>query len=164
MDEADVTESSPRWGGLIELQPQQLVQIVLLGLGVGAAAWLLTLLIRQAILVPLFCGDPSNGICGGSVDIAGGIATVLAAITGLMGLVRLGIYRPLIIAVASAISLWGLSGLVSELLWFEALAWFALLYALCYAAFAWLVRPRSLAPVVVIIVIVVIAARWLPTL
>ena len=164
MSESEATTSSSRWGDFIEMQPRQLLPIALLGAAVGAAMWLLAILVRQVIFVPLFCGDPTNSMCVGAVDSAGAVATVIAAIIGLMGLVRLSIYRPLLVVLAVAIVLWGLGGWVNSLPWFEALAWAILLYALCYIAFAWLVRPRAFVAAVVLVVLAVIVARWLPML
>ncbi len=164
MSDIDTPESSNRWGGLIDLRAQQIVQIALLGITLGAVMWLATQLVRQVVLVPLFCGDPTNGMCLSATDTAGVIATVVAAVVGLMGLVRLSVYRPLLIVIASAVCLWGLSGWTAGLPWFEALAWTVILYAICYIAFAWLVRPRAFVPVVIIVVIVVALARLLPVL
>jgi hypothetical protein len=164
MDQTDASDSSNRWGGLIELGTQQLIQIALLGVGLGAAYWLLTQIIRQVILVPLLCGDPSTSACLGASDTSGAIATVVVAIVGVLGLVRLSVYRPLIIVVAAAISLWGLSSWVAGLQWFEGLAAAVILYAVSYVTFSWLVRPRAFAPAMIIVAVVVILARWLPTL
>ena len=164
MNPTDTSESSNRWGGLIELHPQQLVQIALLGVILGIAYWLVSLLIKSAIFVPLFCGDPTNSVCVGATDISGVIATVLVGIAGVLGLVRLSVFRPLLIALATAICLLGLSSWVAPLPWFEALAWPIFLYALCYVAFAWLVRPRAFLITAIAVVVVVILARVIPAL
>jgi hypothetical protein len=164
MSQTGTSDSSNRWGGFIELGMQQLVQIALLGLGLGAGFWLLTQIIRQVILVPLLCGDPTTSACIGASDTSGAIAMVVVAIIGVLGLVRLSVYRPLIIVVATAISLWGLSGWVAGLAWYEGLAAAVILYAISYIAFSWLVRPRAFAPAMIIVVVVVVLARWLPML
>jgi len=164
MSQTDTSTTSNRWGGFIELGMQQLIQVAIFGIGIGAGAWLLTQLIRQVILVPLLCGDATASTCLSAPDTAGSIAAVIIAIIGVLGLVRLSIYRPLIIVVAVAICLWGLSSWVGGLPWFEGLAWFVLLYAVSYVAFAWLVRPRAFLPVVIIILMVIVLARWLPML
>lgn len=161
MDEGDTTELSNRWDNfLIELQPQQLLHIALSGAVVGVAVWLLTMLIRHVVMVPIFCGDPSSAGCAGATDVAGIFATIIAAVIGLMGLVRIGVYRPLLIVIAAAISLWGLSGWVSGL-FIGALVWSVVLYALAYTAFAWFVRIRPFVPALVVVVVVVLLARVL---
>ncbi|MCA9327275.1 hypothetical protein KDA14_01980 [Candidatus Saccharibacteria bacterium] len=161
MDDGETTDLSNRWDHfLIELQPRQLAQIALAGAIAGVAVWLLTLLIRQVILVPIFCGNPANAACVGATDIAGIFATIIAAVIGLMGLVRIGAFRPLLIVIAAAISLWGLSSWVSGL-FIGALVWSVVLYTLTYAAFAWFVRIRPFVPALLVVVFVVFLARVL---
>lgn len=164
MNDNGPSGSSSWWGEVIELQPQRLVQIALLGVAAGVVMWTLTAIIRSVIFIPLFCGDPSNSMCVGAADNAGNIATVLTAIIALLGLVRLGTYRPLLVVIAAAISLWGLGGIVSDLLWFEALAWSILLYAIVYVLFSWIVRLRSFVPAIILTIVAIILIRWLPML
>jgi hypothetical protein len=109
-------------------------------------------------LGPVMCGSGLNS-CSGAIDMAGAIATVLGGVVGLLGLVRLSVYRPLLIVLAAAACLWGLSSWVGNLAWFEALSWSVLLYGFAYTAFAWLVRPRPFVPVVIIVIVVVFLAR-----
>lgn len=161
MNESTTTEASQ---SLIELRTQTLLQVALLGIGLGVASWLLTLLIRQIIFVPLFCGDPSNSMCVGATGSAGVIALIATAIAGLLGLVRLGVYRPLLVALAAAVMLWGMSVWLGGLYWFEALAWSIVLYALSYVVFTWLVRPRNFGVAAVLVVVVVLLARIAATL
>lgn len=161
MDDGETTDLSNRWDQfLIELQPRQLAQIALAGAIAGVAVWLLTMLIRQVILVPIFCGNPASATCVGANDIAGIFATIIAAVIGLMGLVRIGAFRPLLIVIAAAISLWGLSSWVSGL-FIGALVWSVVLYALAYTAFAWFVRIRPFVPALLVVVFVVFLARVL---
>ncbi|MDB5176823.1 MAG: rane protein of unknown function [Candidatus Saccharibacteria bacterium] len=164
MSQTDTSTTTNRWGGFIELGAQQLIQVAIFGVGVGAGAWILTLLIRQVILNPLLCSDATSSACISAPDTAGAIAAVVVAIIGVLGLVRLSIYRPLIIVLAVAICLWGLNGWVAGLPWFEGLAWSVLLYALAYVTFSWLVRPRAFLPAIIIVIVVVVLARLLPTL
>lgn len=161
---AKTVDTTSTRGGLIEMSQHQAVQIVLLGIGLGVGAWLLSELIRRVILVPLFCGDPSSIVCANAPDFGANTAAIIVVIAGLMGLVRLSVYRPLLIALAVLVSLWGLGAWTSPLAWYESLAWFVILYALCYIAFAWLVRPQSFMPTIVAVVVAVVLIRWLPLL
>lgn len=163
MAQSDMTDTKGTWGGLIEMPQHQVMQVVLLGIALGAVAWVLGVLVEHIIVRPLFCGDPSNAICTNSVDISNNIAAIIVAFAGLMGLVRLSVYRPLLIALAVLVSLWGMGSWVSGLQWFEAIAWFVVLYTLGYVTFAWLVRPRSFAPTALLIIIALVLIRWLPT-
>ena len=160
---ADTSDATGRWD-LIEMQQHQVIQVVLLGVVLGVATWLLKLLIKQIIFVPLFCGDPASSSCVNAPDTAANVSAVVVAIVGLMGLVRLSIYRPLIIALGVLVSLWGIGGWTVTLEWYEQLAWFVLLYALCYVTFAWLVRPRAFAPMLILVVVAHVLIRLLPLL
>lgn len=161
---ADASDTTSRWGGLIEMPQHQAIQVVLLGIGLGFAAWILKLLIKQVVMVPLFCGDPGSAACVSAPDTAANVTGVIIAVIGLMGLVRLSVYRPLLIVLAVLVSLWGIGGWTMKLEWYEQLAWFVLLYALCYVVFAWLVRPRSFVPTIMLVIVAIILIRWLPTL
>ncbi len=156
MDKSTTTDVSQ---SLIELRPQTVLQVALLGVGLGVVSWLLTMLIRQVIFVPLFCGDPSNSMCVGATGGAGVITLIAVGIAGLLGLVRLGVYRPLLVALASAVTLWGVAIWLGKLYWFEALAWSIVLYVLCYVVYTWLVRPRNFGFALGLVVVVVLLAR-----
>ncbi len=157
MDRSTTSESVVQ--SLIELRPQTLLQVALLGAGLGLLSWVLTLLIRQVVFVPLFCGDPTNSQCVGATGSAGVIALLLTGVVGLLGLVRLGVYRPLLVVLAATIALWGVSIWVGDMYWFEAIAWSVVLFALVYAAFTWLVRPRSFAFAVVLVILALVVVR-----
>lgn len=156
----DSSDSLNRRDNLIELNTNQLIQVALLGAIVGLVVWLLSLFLGQLVLTPVMCGD-GNTECKAAVDVGGGIASIVAGLAGLLGLVRLSVFRPLLIVLVAVISLWGLSSWISGLVWFEALSWSILLYGFAYAAFAWLVRPRPFLPVVIIVLFVVLLIRLL---
>lgn len=141
---------------VIDMRPHAFVQVVILGVGLGLAAWLLSLAIDQLVVRAIVCGGQA---CAASTEIAGNVALVLASIGGLFGLIRLGVYRPLLVVLASAIVLWSLSALTMQLVWYEALAWTVLLYGAVYAAFTWLVRPRFFIIAIILVVILAVASR-----
>jgi hypothetical protein len=161
---ADTSETSSTWGGLIEMPQHQVIQVALLGIGLGIGAWILGMLVKQVVIMPLFCGDPTNGVCVGSVDVSSNAAAVIVGFVGLMALVRLSVFRPLLVVLATLVALWGIGSSTNGLQWYESLAWTVVLYMLCYIAFAWLVRPRSFVPTLLLLVIAVSLIRWLPAL
>ena len=161
---ADTSNSTGTWGGLIEMPQHQVMQVTIFGLVLGAAAWIIGLLVKHLIIIPLFCGDPSTSVCVNDAMTSDNVAAVVVAIVGLMGLVRLSVYRPLIIVLAVLASLWGIGSWTAGLVWYDAVVCFVVLYALAILAFTWLVRPRSFAPMIVMVVIAVVLLRWLPML
>lgn len=148
---------------LIDIRPNTMVQVVLLGIIIGAVSWLLTLLIGRFALGGLLCGDQSP-VCESSTVVAGNIALILTAIGGLLGLVRFGIYRPLLVVIAVVIALWGIGGYTYGMEWYEAMAWMTLLSGLAYATFTWLVRPRLFLIAIVLVLVALILTRILPAL
>lgn len=158
------TEHTETTNLLIEVKQQLVIQVALLGAIVGVAAWLLAAVVRHVILEPLFCGDTTNSMCVGAASNSGMVALVIASIAGLMGLIRLGAYRPLLIVIAAAITLWGLAGWTSGLSWLEAILWSAILFAISYVVFLWLARIRPFMIAAIVIVAVVVLARWIPVL
>ena len=58
--EDDSTVVASRWGGIIELQPQQLIRVAILGLVTGIVAWLVTLFMQDVVLSALSCGEATG--------------------------------------------------------------------------------------------------------
>ncbi|MDN5275677.1 MAG: rane protein of unknown function [Candidatus Saccharibacteria bacterium] len=135
---------------------------ILTGLALGVIYWLLSRLLHEYAVQPLLCQLwQTSGVCTDSREIAGHVATILVAVIGLFVTVKLRIFRPLLVVVAVAATLWGLSEWLQGLRWPEAVAYSALLYALGYALFSWVTRGRSLIAVTIIILVIVAIARIL---
>lgn len=135
-------------------------KIALTGAGLGAIYWILTVLIGKYVIDPIFCRSVTDAAaCTNSVGIAGDVATVLIAALGVMIMLRLRVVQPLIIAVASAAALWGLSRWTEGLVWAEIVAWSVLLYALAYALFSWISRYSRIIPVLIAVIVAIIIVR-----
>ncbi len=132
--------------------------LALTGAGLGLVYWVMTYLVGHFIIDQLYCGNSVSAItCSNSTSISGNIADILVAAIGLVVMVRMRVFRPIIIAVASAILLWGLAGWTEGLWFLEAIVWSVLLFALCYLMFSWVGRyARSTAVLIAVLVIVVI--------
>src|SRR3989344_5172113 len=116
MEQSVVSDGQQKF---IDMQPSTVVQVGLLGVIIGSVAWLLTLLLNQYVMDAVFCGNQSTtNICLNSVVISGNIVLVFATIAGVLGLVRLGVYRPLLVGSAAAICLWGVRGGGAWVGWF----------------------------------------------
>lgn len=135
-------------------------RIAAVGAVLGVAYWALTAIIDYLIISPVFCRPTGNvSICINSISVSGDIATILVAVVGIAIMVRLRFMQPLIIAVASAAVLWGLSGWTNGLLWGEIVAWSALLYGLSYLLFSWVSRYTRIVPVMIYVVAIVLVLR-----
>src|SRR3990167_9122220 len=101
-----IAESQP---SIIEMNIKVFLRVVVAGLVVGLAAWLLTYLLERFILQAIFCGDNQAANCSNSVVYAGNIAAVIMTIVDLTALVKLSVFRPLLIVLATMVSLWGMA-------------------------------------------------------
>lgn len=142
------------------MQPQQLIQVAVLGFVVGVVMWLVMVLMRDVLLSAIPCGEASKETCAQMTsDTSAIIASLFASVVGLLGLVKMGVYRPILVVIASLICLWSIATWTSEMIWFEAIAWYGILYAVFYSLFSWLVRPRSLIIVFLITIPAVVLVR-----
>lgn len=159
------TQSKDGNSGLVDMRMDTIVRVALLGIGLGVVAWVLSSLLSKFAIEPLFCHDqPATGICANPSDAAGNIALVLLGIAGTLGLVRLGVYRPMLIVIAVSVCLWDLFGWLHGVLWYESLGWAALIFAATYVLFTWLVRPRNFFLTLVLLIIVIGLGRYITTL
>jgi len=134
--------------------------IIGVGAGVGLAYWVTTILLGRYVVEPLACRDVATAAaCVGSLGLAGKIASVILATIALLFMIRLSLFRPIIIAVAAAVLLWDLSVWTTGLFWAEALAWSVVLYALSYALFGWVARQFSLIIAIIIAAVLAIGIR-----
>lgn len=156
-----VTESKP---AIIDQDGRLSIKVALTGAIIGLVAWGFTILLERFVLTSLFCSDPSAAACTNVTTYAGNIAAVIMAIIGVVVLVRLSVFRPLLIVLGAAISLWGLAAWLSGLSMVEQLAWSVVLYGLLYSLYAWIARVRNAVAVLVVFALVAVATRLIPIL
>lgn len=119
-------------------------QIILVGVILGLLYFVLTLYISRFV---------------GLNSVAGDISTIIVATIGTIIMLKLGMARPLLVAVAAAVSLWGLSKLTYGLGWVEILAWSMIIYGLTYFLFSWLTRYKNTIPLLIIVIAIVVIIR-----
>jgi len=141
------------------------VQIAAAGALTGLGVWLLTFLLQQFILNPVFCRTTDTAsICDNGLTIAFGVATVAMAAISVALLARLDVFRPLLVSVAAAVTLWNLPAHLHGIQLFgagiEQLIWTVVLYGLLFVLFAWLLRLRQFAVSLILMVLVVALMRW----
>jgi len=133
-----------------------------IGLAAGLIWWVLTVILRQYVVEPIACRDLSSATtCVNSLDSSGNIAAVLVAAFALFSLIRFSQPRPIIIAIASLVALWGLAGLVDGLAWYWSLGWAVVLYGLGYGLFSMTARIPWLWVSVTTAVLIVVLTRVL---
>jgi hypothetical protein len=141
------------------MDASRLIGVLLLGAVVGLLVWGLSLTIDRYILTPTLCQAGQIAQCVNTTVYAEDIAAVIGAAVGLFFLVRLQVYRPLLVVIAVATSLWGILGQVALLPWYGVGLAVVALYAFAYGLFAWVARFRSFWMVVILYVVLVAAVR-----
>jgi hypothetical protein len=135
-------------------------KLVIIGAVSGLLFWLLTFLLENFVIAPLFCGSANGATaCANKLMISGNIAMIIVAVAGIIAMVRLRMTQPLIVAVATVAALWGLAQWTGGLPIWEMIMWSGLVYLMAYLLFSWIVRFDRIWPVVVIILIIIIGIR-----
>ncbi len=134
--------------------------VALLGASLGLIFCLLTMIINQYFINPLFCGSSVNAdICLNSVSVSGNIATILVAVIGIFTMLRLELDQPLLVSIVVAATLWGLAQLTDGLSAIEIIAWSVSIYALAYILFSWIARYRRILSALVVMLLVIFIVR-----
>lgn len=130
------------------------------GLVVGMAGWLASLAIQQWIIDPVFCRSSQTAtICANGDAVAWTIAMIVVSIFGLLSMVRWNVFRPLLVALAALIALWGVHGWLAPLEWWQAMLWHGGLFMFAYLLFAWVARINAFVIALILTILLIILAR-----
>ncbi|HPF30709.1 MAG TPA: hypothetical protein PLO25_00125 [Candidatus Saccharibacteria bacterium] len=133
---------------------------LLIGLLVGFLFWCFMILIEKYVIDPLYCRNEINALmCMNSTSVSGNISAILTGLIGVFIMVRYSMARPLMVALASLLTLWGLIDSLSVLVWTEAIVWSISLYCLSYLLFSWIARFKNILFSALLMVIIVLAVR-----
>lgn len=145
---------------LIAMTRYQFIQVIIAGMIVGLAAWGLTWLFDAYVYQTILCRDGGDA-CEMAPQYSLITASILAAAGGLFALVRLQVFRPLLIVLATTVSLWSLPLIASQVMpWYLAAIASVVLFGLAYVLFAWLARIRSFILALVVMIVVVVIVRF----
>jgi hypothetical protein len=144
----------------VDMSIGQALRVLSLGAFVGLITWGLYFVLETYVLRAIMCQDGQTVGCAtnGYAEV---IAVILASGIGLMGLVKSGIFRPLLVVLTTVISLWGVFGIMSILPWYFVGLYVSLLYATSYLLFAWLARVRSFVAAVILSIAIVAVVRYI---
>ena len=131
-----------------------------IGFVIGAGAWLLNLGIQRYLIEPLFCHNADSfGVCAQGGTVAWIIAMVIGLAAALFTLVRFNVFRPLLIVLASVISLWGVANWLGPLEWWQAALWHGVLFALAFGLFTLIARIERFGIAFVATIILILLFR-----
>ena len=147
---------------LTDMGAKQLLQIGLTGLVVGALVWGLTFVFDTYVFKALLCQGAATAKCATTANYAEITATIIAAGVGLFSLAKIGVFRPLLIALAATASLWGIIATATLLFPWQGVGLACiLLYVLGYSACAWVARIKTFWVAAILLLVLVVVVRLL---
>jgi hypothetical protein len=144
---------------VIPMSLQQLLRIVAVGAAVGLITWGLTFLLDGQVFKSIACRGGASMQCSSSLDYASAVASIAGAALGLLVLIKLQVFRSLLVVLTASASMWGIQSVVHPWPWQYALLASLLLFAIAYGLFAWLARIRSFLMTVIIMIVLIVAMR-----
>lgn len=140
----------------VAMSNRDLVSILVLGGIIGLFIFGLSLVLNRYVFDVLLCQNGANNQCTYAVNYAEAAALVAGNILGLIGLIRLRVYRPLLVVLATSISLWGLVEMALGMQWYWGALVAIAMYLLAYGTYSWVARMRlfmlALAATIVLVV------------
>lgn len=143
----------------VTMSIKKLMFIIGIGAIAGLVTWGLTIALDTYIYKAILCSGDAAVQCASSYQYATTTATIIGAAVGLFGLVRLHVFRPLLIVIASFVALWGLLSLILPMAWYIEALVVAGLYALAFGLFSWFARIKRFYIAVIIVILIVVAVR-----
>lgn len=144
------------------MNKRELGKVLLLGAVAGLAIWGISVLADKYIFQALLCqNDALRCDMTSQYSMIG--AMVVVGVLALLGLIRLAVFRPLLVVLAVMVSLWSLTEVLWTTEWYYAALGSVLLYALAYATFSWIARILNFWIALIICVILVVAIRFVIT-
>lgn len=157
---AKVIEAKDPHAAWATMEVQTLARVFLYGLIVGVVTYFLFVIVEQLVFEPVLCREGATlAKCESKDEISAGVAIILGSFGGLTFLVRERVYRPIMVVLGVALSLWGIFSLIGGLPFILAVAVIGILFATAYTVFAWLTQPTSLVISITGVVIAVVLAR-----
>lgn len=147
----------------IPMGTKQIVLVAIWGIVAGLLVWGLTYVFEAYVLKTLLCGETDALTCASASQYGEMIATVITAAISLFVLVKLQVFRPLLVVIAAVVSLWGLIGIIGDLPMYMVALSAAGLYLVSYLAYTWITRLRLFWLVAVLLILLIIAIRVILT-
>ena len=144
----------------VPMHGRELLTVFLSGVLAGALIVIAYYLLQNFVFSAVMCREGAAGNCSDAPSYAMTVAMIIGSFAGLIALAQVRVYRPLVIILATAVSLWGFHALLGGMAWYWGLLIMAGLFGLTYMLFAWIVRLRSFLAAVVLAVVLVVLIRW----
>lgn len=148
---------------LVMMTGRDLLRAIVCGVGIGLLVAGAMLLLHRLVFDALLCRPDNIANCSEAPLYSAIVAYIIGLFAGVVGLAKLGIYRPLLIVLASTISLWGIHTFLPNVAWYGVLIAGMLLFGLAYGLFTWIARIRSFVVALVVTIVLVVVLRLVMT-
>lgn len=148
---------------IISMPRSNFIRILLLGGVIGLLVWGLGFMLNRFVFDVYFCQGEVSSQCGSAKNYAVAAASLVGVIVALWGLIRFGVYRPLLVVIASMLSTWGIVQMSWSLDTLSGLIVTVLFYAASFGLFSWVSRIREFWITLVIIALLVMGVRLVLT-
>lgn len=150
----ETTKVSP----IIPIERREVIGTAIIGAVAGIVTAGAYYLLEKFVFQAVMCRADTAATCGDAPTYAMVVAIVLGGLAGLIALVQARVYRPLLVVLAVAASLWGFQSIMGGFAWYWVLLICALLFAATYMLFTWMarIRPFPVAAIVSIVLVVLI--------
>ena len=135
------------------------LSVIVLGGVLGLLLWGLGFVLNRFVFDALLCQGDTSGQCVNAKDYAAATVGLIGGVLALLALIRLRVYRPLLVLLASLISLWGIVQLSWNYSWYIGVLIVIAMYATAFAAFSWITRVRVFWIALVATIVLVVAVR-----
>jgi hypothetical protein len=137
-----------------------MVRVGIAGAAGGLGLWLAATLVLRGIIGPLFCKvDSAFAVCSNGGYIAELTATLIMSVVMVSALMRLAVFRPLLVVLIVNFALFGLFQKASQLPIVESVLWCMAAYAVAYVLGAWVASGKRFWLVVVLGAVVAASTR-----
>ena len=158
-------ETQPFTSFYFSPRQREIILLVALGAIIGLLTPLLTTVLANGFITPVFCRTTQAGLCSQMPALSYNIVLCLMSLVALAVCVREQIFRPALVLLPHIIILWSVPQVLPHIT--SNLMNFSLLHALASAilliAFYWLVRLRAFWLVALFWIVLVFLARWVLT-
>lgn len=147
------------------VSPVGVLQSLAIGLIVGFLTFLGYLGMQQFALEPVLCQADNSRYCAAVPSVSIVVSIIIFHFLGLVALVRVGIIRPLLVVLASILTMYGFHSWFNGLPWWVGGLYLGLLTGFSYLYYTWINRmtafPVALGLTVVSLVIVrLLVSYW----
>lgn len=148
-----------RYVEYMSLTPMSALQVVIAGFLTGIAAWLLIYGMQNYALEPVLCNGANTASCKTAPGIALFMGLGVAHFIGLIVMMRMNVLRPLLVVLASILTMWGFQTWIYDVPLWQAVIYCGLLFGLTYGFYAWVNRLLIFPVALTVTLVAVIVSR-----